>query len=264
MALPTILERIANEQRADVAAARATEPDEALFERALATPSPGGRFSAALSIDETAVIAEIKRASPSRGRIAGIPEPLELADAYATGGAAAVSVLTEPRHFLGSANDLRAVAADGRLPVLRKDFVVDERQIAEARLWGASAVLLIVAIHDSVATLGPLIAAATRFGLDALVEVHDADELDVALAAGARIVGVNHRDLHTFTIDLNRFAELRPRIPSGVLTVAESGIHARSTLVRMADAGADAVLVGEHLARADDPVATLRALRGVA
>lgn len=263
MALPTILERIANEQRADVAMARAAEPDEALFERALATPSPDGRFAAALSIDETAVIAEIKRASPSRGRIAGIPEPLDLADAYARGGAAAVSVLTEPRHFLGSADDLRAVASDGRLPVLRKDFVVDVRQIAEARLWGASAVLLIVAIHDAVGALRPLLEAADRFGIDALVEVHDGDELDVALAAGARIVGVNHRDLHTFTIDLNRFAELRPRIPDGVITVAESGIHARETLVRMADAGADAVLVGEHLARAADPVATLRALRGL-
>lgn len=259
---PDILARIGAERTAALAEERRTDPDEAAYARALATPAPQGRFVAALSTPGLSVIAEVKRASPSRGRIAGIPDPVALADAYAAGGAAAISVLTEPLHFLGSPADLQAVAR-GVVPVLRKDFVVDVRQIWEARAWGASACLLIVAMHPTEAALAPLIAACEALGLAALVEVHDAGECDVALAAGATIVGVNHRNLRDFSIDMGLFGALRPRIPAGVLAVAESGIHDAATAARMVEAGADAILVGEHLARDVDPAAALRALRGM-
>lgn len=261
-ARPDILARIGVERLAALALDRQREPDEVVFARATATPAPNGRFAAALSAPGLSVIAEVKRASPSRGRIAGIPDPVVLADAYAAGGAAAISVLTEPLHFLGSPADLQAVAR-GAVPVLRKDFVVDVRQIWEARAWGASACLLIVAMHPTATALAPLIAACEDLGLAALVEVHDARECDVALVAGAQLVGVNHRNLRDFSIDMGLFAALRPQIPAGVLAIAESGIHDAATAARMLEAGADAILVGEHLARDPDPAAALRALRGL-
>lgn len=262
MNAPTILTAIAEERRADVDAASTERPLDALIREAKQTPAPGTRFSDALRGDALSVIAEIKRASPSRGTIAGIPDVAAHADAYRRGGAAAISVLTEPRHFRGRPDDLRLVAETSGLPVLRKDFLVDPYQVWEARLWGASACLLIVALLPDVPSLRAMLDAAAEAEIDALVEVHDRRELDVALEAGATVVGVNHRNLHTFEIDLSLFERLRPQIPADRIAIAESGIHGRTDAARMEAAGADAILVGEHAAMADDPALAIRALRG--
>lgn len=264
MSAPTILQKIADERRRDVHALQQELPLEQLRDIAAQTPSPQGRFKRALQADGLSLIAEVKRASPSKGRIADIPEPVELAKAYADGGAAAISVLTEPRHFLGSEADLRAVTKASGLPVLRKDFLVDPYMIWEARAWGASACLLIVALLPTVETLQPLLEEARAAGLDALVETHNEEEMRVAIDAGAEIIGVNHRNLHTFEVDISLFERLYPHMPNDVVTVAESGILDPQTARRMQNAGADAILVGEHLARADDPIATARELIGAA
>ena len=204
------------------------------------------------------MIAEVKRASPSRGPIAPDLDAGAHAAAYRDGGAAAVSVLTEPSRFAGSLDDLAAVAALG-VPALRKDFLVDVSQVWEARAAGAAAVLLIVAALDD-PTLASLLDATADAGLDALVEVHDEEELRRAVDAGARIVGVNARDLRTFAIDHAAFARLRPSFPDGVLAVAESGISTPAAVRGARDDGADAVLVGEHLVRARDPRAAVAEL----
>jgi indole-3-glycerol phosphate synthase len=260
---PTILTKIADERRRDVEAAKATCSLEELKERASSTTPPGGRFREALLADGLSVIAEVKRASPSRGAIAGIPDVAAHAKTYAEGGAAAISVLTEPRHFQGKAEDLELVASSSGLPVLRKDFLIDPYQVWEARAWGASACLLIVALLPDEASLGPMLTAAEEAGIDALVEVHDAEELATAVESKASIIGVNHRNLHTFEIDLSLFERLRDRIPSDTVAIAESGIHSREDAARMEDAGADAILVGEHVAQADDPAAAIRNLKGL-
>lgn len=262
MSAPTILTKIAEERRADVQALQKSVPLERLQEIALRTPSPEGQFKRSLQGEGLSLIAEVKRASPSKGRIADIPAPVDLAKAYAQGGASAISVLTEPRHFLGSEEDLRAVAKASGLPVLRKDFFVDPYMIWEARAWGASACLLIVALLPTPEELSPLLQEARRAGLDVLVETHDAQEVQVAVDAGADIIGVNHRNLHTFEVDITLFERLRPQIPADVVTVAESGILDPKTAQHMRQAGADAILVGEYLARAHNPVETARALLG--
>jgi indole-3-glycerol phosphate synthase len=208
------------------------------------------------------VIAEVKRRSPSKGDIRIALDPAALAAAYAAGGASAVSVLTEPRHFAGSPDDLLAVRSAVGLPVLRKDFVTTAYQVWEARAWGADAVLLIVAALDPPA-LGDLLGETSAAGLDALVEVHTMAEAEVAAAAGASLVGVNARDLTTLEVDPNRFAEVRQRLPAGTVLVAESGISDRAGVQAAADAGADAVLVGEALVRSDDPTTALRILLGL-
>jgi len=208
------------------------------------------------------VIAEVKRRSPSKGDIRIALDPAALAAAYAAGGASAVSVLTEPRHFAGSPDDLLAVRSAVGLPVLRKDFVTTAYQVWEARAWGADAVLLIVAALDPPA-LGDLLGETSAAGLDALVEVHTMAEAEVAAAAGASLVGVNARDLTTLEVDPNRFAEVRQRLPAGTVLVAESGISDRAGVQAAADAGADAVLVGEALVRSDDPTTALRVLLGL-
>jgi indole-3-glycerol phosphate synthase len=236
---------------------RATEPLDALRARAEAAPAPPS-FHAALSGDGVAIIAEVKRASPSRGPIAPDLDAAAQATAYRDGGAAAVSVLTEPSRFAGSLDDLGAVAALG-VPALRKDFLVDAAQVWEARAAGAAAVLLIVAALDD-PTLVALLSTVEEAGLDALVEVHDETELARAARAGARIIGVNARDLRTFTIDHDAFARLRPAFPAGALAVAESGITTPHDVRAAAAAGADAVLVGEHLVRAGDPRAAVAEL----
>lgn len=264
MGAPTILQRIAEERRSDVARDSALVSLDALREAALQTPSPNGRFAKGLRTGALEVIAEVKRASPSKGRIADIAEPVDLARAYGAGGAAAISVLTEPRHFLGTPDDLRAVAAASGVPTLRKDFLIDPYMVWEARLWGASACLLIVALLPRVEDLAPLLDEARRAGLDVLVETHDEEELAVAIDAGSDIIGVNHRNLHTFEMDMGLFERLRSRIPSNAIAVAESGIFDRATAERMRNAGADAILVGEHLARSADPEAAVRDLRGIA
>lgn len=209
-----------------------------------------------------AVIAEVKRASPSKGSLADIPDPAALAAAYAAGGAAAVSVLTEPRQFSGSLDDLAAVRARIDVPVLRKDFLVRPYQVAEARAWGADFVLLIVAALPQ----GELVALreqAEALGMTALVEVHDEEETRRAVDAGARVVGVNARDLRTLEIDRTTFARLRPLIPDDVVTVAESGVRGVDDVRAYAAAGARAVLVGEALVTGGDPAAAVAAFSAV-
>ncbi len=207
------------------------------------------------------VIAEVKRRSPSRGELASDLDPAARAVAYEAGGAAAISVLTEPDHFAGSSDDLRAVAKAVSLPLLRKDFTVDRAQIWEARAMGASAVLLIVAALDQ-PTLTGLVAEAAAAGLDALVEAHDTEEARRALDAGAAIVGVNNRDLTTFEVDLGTAESVAAIAREAPVTVAESGIWTAADARRMAEAGYDAVLVGEALVRADDPAALIAELIG--
>lgn len=225
--------------------------------RALATPAPPS-FADALSGPGTAVIAEVKRASPSRGPLAPDLDPAATARTYLEGGAAAVSVLTAPEGFLGSLDDLRAVVPLGA-PVLRKDFVVDPLQVWEARAAGAAAVLLLAVALDD-AQLATLLATAAEAGLDALVEVHDEDEMARAARLGPAIVGVNVRDLRDFRVENDRFARVAGGRPSGAVLVAESGVHGPDDVRAYARAGADAVLVGEHLVTSGDPAAATRAL----
>jgi indole-3-glycerol phosphate synthase len=208
------------------------------------------------------LVAEVKRRSPSAGAIREDLEPGERATIYASHGAAAISVLTDGPHFGGSIADLRAAALRVDVPVLRKDFILDELQIIEARASGAAAVLLIVRALSG-PRLRELVAAARSTGLDALVEVHTAAELDRALEAGADLVGVNSRDLDTLRIDVEAAWALLPRIPSPVVAVAESGMHGREDVERAASAGADAVLIGTALSRAADPVVLLHELTSV-
>lgn len=243
--------------RRRVAAARATEPDAALRARAEARTSPPA-FRAALAGQGVAVIAEVKRASPSRGPIAPGLDAASTARDYLAGGAAAVSVLTEPDGFDGSLTDLEEVAALGA-PALRKDFVIDAYQVWEARAAGAAAVLLIVAALDD-AALAALVAEVRRAGLDALVEVHDATELRRADAAGADLIGVNARDLRTFGVDPDRFAALASLRPAGALLVAESGVRVPEDVRRLEGLGADAVLVGESVVTAADRTAAVATL----
>ncbi len=240
-----------------VADAQAREPLAALRERADALPTPPSLYDA-LAGPGVAVIAEVKRASPSKGPLAPDLDAAAQATAYRDGGAAAVSVLTEPERFLGTLDDLQAVAALG-IPALRKDFIVDPYQVWEGRLAGASAILLIVAALDEPA-LQALHDEADAAGLDVLVEVHDDAEVAVAHRIGARIIGVNARDLRTFELDRDAFARLRPALPEGCLAVAESGVRDPDDVRRAAADGADAVLVGESLVTAPDPQAAVAAL----
>jgi indole-3-glycerol phosphate synthase len=208
------------------------------------------------------VIAEVKRRSPSVGPIAPSLDPAVLAAEYATGGAAAVSVLTEPSFFGGSKGDLHAVRSATTLPVLRKDFVLDPAQVWESRAMGADAVLLIVAILDD-ETLGRCVEAADAAGIAVLVEIHHESEALRAMAAGARIVGVNNRDLTTFDVDVSRAERMRGLLAADTLTVAESGVSSPETARRMADAGYDAVLIGEAAVTADDPSAFVASIAGL-
>lgn len=253
----TYLDQLLAGARRRVDQAQAAEPLDALRERARSAPS-GPSLHAALARPGVQVIAEVKRASPSKGPIAPDLVATDQARAYADGGAAAVSVLTEPDRFLGTLGDLADVAALG-VPALRKDFVVDPYQVWEARAAGAAALLLIVAALEPT-QLAQLHAEAREAGLDVLVEVHDADELAVAVDLGADIVGVNARDLRTFELDRDGFSRLRPQLPDGVLAVAESGVRDPDDVRRAAAEGADAVLVGESLVRASDPQAVTAAL----
>jgi indole-3-glycerol phosphate synthase len=253
-----ILDDILTARRADVARAKRDVPLAALeaLERFRA---PRRGFTAALRGRRPAVIAEIKRASPSKGLIRPAFDAVAIARAYAAAGAAAISVLTEERYFQGSPRHLEAVRAAVHLPLLRKDFIIDPYQLVEARAWGADAALLIVAALDD-AALADLHAAGRALGLDVLVEAHTADEIARAVRAGATLLGVNNRDLHTFVTTLETAERLRPLIPAGAVAVAESGIESAADVARMGAAGYDAVLVGETLMRAPDPGAALRAL----
>ena len=235
----------------------------ALVEAALGAPEPvpfAGAL-AARSAEGLAVVAEVKRRSPSKGDLAPDLDPALLASAYARGGATCLSVLTDVDHFGGSAQDLRAARAATGLPVLRKDFTVAPADVCDTRLMGADAVLLIVAALDP-SELAELHELAVRLGLDALVEVHDEDELQRALDLGASLVGVNQRDLVTFDVDPGRAERLAASIPGGVVAVAESGVRDAADARRLAAAGFDAVLVGETLVRAGEPASMTASLGG--
>jgi indole-3-glycerol phosphate synthase len=257
----TILDEILEQKRSELAEARRRLPGARLAERAEALREPVRGFRRALErAVPPAVIAELKRRSPSRGEIRADFDPVLLAKEYADGGAAALSVLTDERFFGGSLAFLRRVREAVALPLLRKDFLIDSYQVDEARLAGADAVLLIVAALEG-PSLGALLERARSLGLDALVEVHDERELDAALAAGADWIGINNRDLRSFVTDLAVTERLAPRVPPGVAIVAESGIHGPADVARLARAGARAFLVGESLMREPEPGRALRRLR---
>jgi indole-3-glycerol phosphate synthase len=254
------LARAVAEARAASDRRAAAVPLDELRTRAGDQP-PARGFRAALAGEGVALIAEIKRRSPSKGQLRVDLDVAALAAAYQRGGAAAVSVLTEPVHFAGSPEDLLAARAAVALPLLRKDFVTVPYQVWEARAWGADAVLLIVAAL-SPAQLADLLAEATAAGLDALVEVHTEAEAAVAATAGAGLVGVNARDLATLRVDTGRLGQVAHALPAGATVVAESGITSRADVVAAAAAGADAVLVGESLVRSDDPATKVADLLG--
>lgn len=254
----TVLEDIIVGVRADLASREARTPLSALEHQAAQAPPPRNplRVFAAPGVS---VIAEVKRSSPSKGALAPIADPAQLAREYAAGGAHAISVLTEERRFGGSLDDLRAVRDAVPTPLLRKDFVVTPYQLVEARAAGADLALLIVAAVDQ-RTLRSLYRRARDLGLTLLVEVHDEEEVARAVDLGAELVGVNARNLKTLDVDPTTFARLAPLIPDGVLTVAESGIGGPEDVASYAAAGADVVLVGEALVRGGNPRAAVAAL----
>jgi indole-3-glycerol phosphate synthase len=261
-----ILDTIAEHTRARVARERAAFPPAAMWQAAFQTPAPGAGgqpfpFERALGLPGMSFICEVKKASPSKGVIAEDFPYVEIAREYERAGAAAISVLTEPEFFLGSDAYLHEIVRAVRVPVLRKDFIVDEYQLYQARALGAAAVLLICALLDD-AELRDFLRLARSLGLSALVEAHTEDEVARAVAAGARIVGVNNRDLQTFAVDLGTSQRLRPLVPGGTLFVSESGIRTAGDVRALAECGVDAVLVGETLMRQADKARSLAELRG--
>ena len=263
---PGILARIVSHKRAELAEA---SRNRAEIERRASDRTPARDFRAALKISHSsgaldvrqpAIIAEIKKASPSKGVLAHEFDPASMAREYARGGAAALSVLTDREFFQGSLDDLEAARAASKIPVLRKDFTIDEFHVMEAAAHGADAILLIAAILDP-SEMRRFRELAAQFGMAALVEVHDSDELDAALESGAEIVGVNNRNLHTFEVTLETSLRLIGKIPAEVIKVSESGIHSCDDVRKLASAGYNAFLVGEHLMKSADPASALRELR---
>jgi indole-3-glycerol phosphate synthase len=246
-----VLDEILVGVREDVAARQAEVPLERIKELAAAAPPPRDAY-AALRAPGVGVIAEVKRASPSKGLLAEIPDAAELAREYAAGGARCISVLTEGRWFGGSLDDFAAVRSGVDVPLLRKDFVISSYQVHEARAYGADLVLLIVAALEQ-NTLCGLLDRVESLGMCALVEVHTEEEADRALAAGARVIGVNARDMRTLEVDRGAFERIAPGLPSSVVKIAESGVRGPHDLIRYASAGADAVLVGEGLVTQKSP-----------
>ncbi|GAA0229907.1 indole-3-glycerol phosphate synthase TrpC [Saccharothrix mutabilis subsp. mutabilis] len=247
----TVLESIIEGVREDLAAREAELPFDVLRERAAKVP-PALDVMSILRSPGVGVIAEVKRRSPSKGALAEIPEPAELAAQYAAGGARAISVLTEQRRFGGSLADFDAVRAAVNVPLLRKDFIVSPYQVHEARLHGADLVLLIVAALEQNALVS-LLDRVESLGMTALVEVHTAEEADRALEAGASVIGVNARNLHTLEVDKDVFGRIAPGLPFETIKIAESGVTGPGDLMAYAGAGADAVLVGESLVTSGDP-----------
>jgi indole-3-glycerol phosphate synthase len=267
---PSVLARILQSTRAELERRKQEVPGGELRERIADVERPAGAaqpshdgaprgFRAALTRPGIAVIAEFKRRSPSAGTLRDDADLALLVAAYERGGASALSVLTEQPNFGGALADLTAARGVVQLPVLRKDFVVDEYQLLEARAAGADAVLLIVAALDEEG-LALLHSAAGELALDVLVEVHDREEVARALDVGAELIGVNNRDLRDFSVDVGRTSRLREAIPNGVAVVSESGIASAEQLRVLAGEGVDAVLVGERLMRAENPEQALRAL----
>ena len=254
----SVLESIVEGVRADLAVREAEVDFNEIKRRALAAPPPMDVL-AALRAPGIGVIAEVKRSSPSRGSLAAITDPAALAKDYAAGGARVISVLTEQRRFGGSLADLSAVRAAVDVPVLRKDFIVSPYQVHEARAHGADLVLLIVAALEQNA-LDSLLDRVESLGMTALVEVHTEEEADRALEAGATVIGVNARNLHTLEVNRSIFGQIAPGLPNGVFRVAESGVRGPGDLLTYAGWGADAVLVGEGLVTSGDPQSAVRGL----
>jgi len=241
------------------AQAREQAHEAAANERSANKENSPLQFERAISAPGLSFICEVKKASPSKGVIAENFPWLEIAKDYEEGGAAAISVLTEPEFFLGSDQYLREISTAVKIPTLRKDFIIDQYQIYEAKLWGAKAVLLICALLEP-QTLSSFIAVADTVALDCLVEIHNEAEAEEALSAGARIIGINNRDLATFNVDTGLASRLRKQIKRGILTVAESGIKSSDDVRELKETGVDAVLIGESLMRAVNRKGFLREL----
>lgn len=254
---PDILARIVSRKQEELRAAAV--PAAELRSQAEGLVPERRDFAGALRARRPAIISEIKKASPSRGVLLADFRPAELARQYEQGGAAALSVLTDRDFFQGRPDDLKTARSACSLPVIRKDFTIDEYNVLEAAAMGADAILLIVAILDE-ARLRAFRELAEQFGMAALVEVHDASELETALRSGAKIVGVNNRDLRTFTVSLDTSVSLAASIPSDVVRVSESGIFHNADVRRLMAAGYDAFLVGEHLVKSGDPARAVREL----
>jgi indole-3-glycerol phosphate synthase len=252
-----ILDRIVARKREELR--EAAVPLEKLRAAAEASRADRRDFAAALRAGGPAIIAEIKKASPSRGLLVEDFRPAELASKYERGGAAALSVLTDRDFFQGSIDDLRAARAACSLPVLRKDFTIAEYHVVEAAAWGADAILLIAAILN-VEEMREFREVAARYEMAALVEAHDAAEIRKAIASGAEIIGVNNRDLRSFRVSLDTSIRLAPELPEGTIRVSESGIFTAADVANLMDAGYNAFLVGEHLVKAADPAVALRDL----
>ncbi len=260
--MPNILDEIVSQKRGELAAQKQAFPLEALEAAMAARPEPLD-FAGALSAGGVRLIAEVKKASPSRGLLCPDFDPVRIAETYAGNGAAAISVLTDPR-FQGELSHLSQVKespVSGSLPVLRKDFIFDPYQVYEARAAGADALLLIVAIL-SPNQLRELLALTRRLGMQCVVEVHDREELETAVAVGAKVIGINNRDLRTFHTDLAITEGLAPAVPQGKVIVSESGISAPEHLRRLDALGVNAVLVGEALVTAESIGAKVRELTG--
>ena len=260
---PDILKKIVANKRLEVEQLKIDHPMAELRER-IETPGHSAplNLAGALMGDEVRVIAEVKKASPSKGLLRQDFDPASLATAYAENGAAAVSVLTDADYFQGSVlhlEEVRRTLTPHGIPVLRKEFIVDPYQVYEARAYGADAILLIVSVLTA-KELGELMSLAGELWMQCLVEVHDEDELGIALDAGAEIVGINNRNLHNFVTSLSVTERLAPLVPSGKIVVSESGIDTRDDVIRVGRAGAHAVLVGEALVTAADPGERLRGL----
>jgi indole-3-glycerol phosphate synthase len=255
--VPDILARIVDHKRTEL---RKTSQQRAGLERSAANRQHARNFKAALLKSRPAVIAEIKKASPSKGVLCEDFHPDAIARLYSSGGAAALSVLTDREFFKGSLDDLVSARAAVALPVLRKDFTIDEVHVIEAAAHGADAILLIAALLDQ-SDLRRFRELAALYEMDALIEVHDQAELDRALGSGAEIIGVNNRNLHTFEVTLETSLRLAEKIPSSVVKVTESGIHSSADIKLLSAAGFHAFLVGEHLMKAPDPAAALREWR---
>lgn len=252
----SVLEDIVAGARRDTAEREATTPLAALKERAARLPEAIESLGRLYDETAVAVIAEVKRSSPSKGQLAPIEDPAALAAEYEAGGAAAISVLTERHRFHGSLADLDAVRGAVDVPVLRKDFIVTPYQVWESRAHGADLVLLIVAALEQTVLMS-LVERVHSIGMTALVEVHDAEEMSRALDAGARCIGVNARNLRTLDVDRTTFARLAPLIPPGIVRIAESGVRGPHDVMDYARSGADAVLVGESLVTGRDPRAAV-------
>ena len=252
----TVLDDILEGVREDLAERQARTDLQALQEIAAQRRSALPAESVLREGDTVKVIAEVKRSSPSKGPLAAIADPAALAGDYESGGACVISVLTERRRFGGSLEDLASVRAAVDVPLLRKDFVISSYQVWEARAFGADAVLLLAVALEQQALVS-LVERVHSLGMTALVEVHSAEEIERAVDAGARVIGINSRDLHTLEVDRTLFARLAPRVPAGIFKVAESGVRGPHDVLDYARNGADAVLVGESLVTGKDPRAAV-------